>query len=98
MKSTLIVVLAVLKLSVEGIPSASAETRLEQLVEPDTLEQVRDNTSQQAAEKSSPQALDSTQQQPSSVRKTTSEESQLSERDRLIQERFLIKIIPAQNP
>lgn len=97
MKSTLIIALAVLKFSVEGIPSASAETRLEHLSESNTVEQVRENIPQQSVQKTSTQVLDRPQQQPSFVRETTAEKTQLSERDRLVQERFLIKIIPAQN-
>lgn len=98
MKGTLIIALAVLKLSVEGVPSASAETRLELLSKPGTLEQVRKPTVQQSVKQSSPQSLDSSQQQSTLDCETTSEKAQLSERDRLIQERFLIKIIPAENP
>lgn len=97
MKSTLLIALVVLKLSVEGIPSASAETRLENLSESNTVEQVRENIPQQSVQKTSTQVLDRAQQQPSFARETTSEKTQLSERDRLVQERFLIKIIPPQN-
>lgn len=97
MKSALLIALAVLKLSVDGIPSASVETRLEQLSESNTVEQIRENASQQPVKKTSTQVLDSSQSQPSFVRETTSEKNQLSERDRLVQERFLIKIIPPQN-
>lgn len=97
MKSTLIIALVVMKFSVEGIPSASAETRLEHLSESNTVEQVRENIPQQPVQKKTTQVLDRSQQQPAFVREKNSEKTQLSERDRLIQERFLIKIIPSQN-
>ncbi len=97
MKGTLVIALTILKLSVEGIPSASAETRLEQLPTPDSLEQVREDASKQQVPNTSSQALEHSQQQPTLIHETTSAKTQLSERDRLIQERFLIKIIPAQN-
>ncbi len=97
MKGTFVIALAILKLSVEGTPSASAETRLEQLSAPNSLEQVRQDASKQQVPDTSSQTLEHSQQQSTLIRETTSAKPQLSERDRLIQERFLIKIIPAQD-
>lgn len=97
MKSALIIALAILKLTVEGVPSASAETRLEQLLEFIASEQSQENVLPQPVNKTPAKALENTQQQPSLFGEITSEKTQLSERDRLIQERFLIKIISAEN-
>ena len=96
MKRVFLIALTVLKLSVDGVPSASAETRMRQLPESITVEQVRKNIPQQPDQQAATQELDPSQQQPH-IHEKTSDQTQLSERDRLIQERFLIKIIPAQN-
>ncbi|HIK18572.1 MAG TPA: hypothetical protein IGS53_25265 [Leptolyngbyaceae cyanobacterium M33_DOE_097] len=77
MKNTLLIALVVLKLPVSGVPSASTETRLEQLSESNTVEKIHDNGSRQPVKKTSTQVLDASQQQPSFLRETTSEKTQL---------------------
>lgn len=98
MKRTLIVALAILKVAVVDTSDAKAETRLEQLSKQNNSEQVRSETVEQRSLNPSSQGLKNSQPKQLLLPVTSSsEETQLSERDRLIQERFLIKIIPGQN-
>lgn len=98
MKRTLIVALAILKVAVVDTSNEKAETRLEQLSKQNNSEQVRSETVEQRSLNPSSEGLKNPQQKQLLLPATNSSEmTQLSERDRLIQERFLIKIIPAQN-
>lgn len=97
MKRTLIVALAILKVAVVDTSDAKAETRLEQLSKQNNSEQVRSETVEQRSLNPSSQELKNSQPKQLLLPVTNSSEvTQLSERDRLIQERFLIKIIPPQ--
>ena len=98
MKRTLIVALAILKVAVVDTSDVKAETRLEQLSKQNNSEQVRSETVEQRSLNPSSEGLKNPQPKQLLLPVTSSsEETQLSERDRLIQERFLIKIIPGQN-
>lgn len=106
MKRTLILALAILKVAVVDTSDAKAETRLEQLPKQNSSEQVRSEIAEQRSLNPSPQGLKNFQPKQLLLPATNSlEVTQLSERDpariseaaRLIQERFSIKLIPAQN-
>lgn len=98
MKRVLIVALAILKVAVVDTTDANAEMRLEQLFKQNSLEQVKDEKSGDRSPTSPAQALQKSQPKQASLQSANSAEAaQLPERDRLLQERFLIKIIPAQN-
>lgn len=98
MKRTLIIGLAILKVTVVDTAEAKANLWLERVSKQPALEQVRQETNEQQAPKTPAQAVKNPQPKTQPVtEETTLEPTQLSERDRLIQERFLIKIIPAQN-
>ena len=98
MKRTLIVALAILKAAVVDTSDAQAETQVERLSKQNRLEQVRSETVEQRSLSPSSQGLKNAQLKQLLLSTTSSSEvTQISERDRLIQERFLIKIITGQN-
>lgn len=97
MKLTLIVALAILNIATVDTSDAKARTHLEQLPRQNSSEQVKAATEERSLNSPS-QVLPDFQQKPAFLTTPTSTEIvQLSERDRLIQERFQLKIIPARN-
>jgi len=106
MKRALIIGLAILKVAVVETSEAKASPWLEQVFQKSGSEQVRQAPNGQQVPKTPAQVVESKQPTTqSATEKTALERTPFSERDpeqiseaaRLIKERFLIKIIPAQN-
>ena len=98
MKRALVLGLAVLKVTVIDPTEVKATVGLEQQPQQTPIEQIK----QERNNTLTPQTPNQAVQNPQPKHQLTDEatrlqNTQFSERDRLIQERFLIKLIPAQN-